>query len=81
MAVTGRFIRSDIGGGFNSNSTLKAANTFAVDVSGYFMSPKHESISGYEGRVKGGWAVQNLGPNLIIQVTKTQDLIFQLWQG
>lgn len=64
MAVTGRFIRSDIGGGFNSNSTLKAANTFAVDVSGYFMSPKHESISGYEGRVKGGWAVQNLGPRL-----------------
>ena len=64
MAVTGRFIRSDIGGGFNSNSTLKPANTFAVDVAGYYMSPKHESISGYEGRVKAGWAVQNLGPRL-----------------
>jgi hypothetical protein len=64
MAVTGRFIRSDIGGGFNSNSTLKPANTFAVDVSGYYMSPKHESLSGYEGRVKAGWAVQNLGPRL-----------------
>lgn len=64
MAVTGRFIRSDIGGGFNSNSTLKPANTFAVDVSGYYLSPKHESISGYEGRVKAGWAVQNLGPRL-----------------
>ncbi|MCG2792258.1 MAG: type IX secretion system outer membrane channel protein PorV [Weeksellaceae bacterium] len=64
MAVTGRFIRSDIGGGFNSNSTLKPANSFAVDVSGYYMSPKHESISGYEGRVKAGWAVQNLGPRL-----------------
>ncbi|RRQ45880.1 type IX secretion system outer membrane channel protein PorV [Chryseobacterium sp. SC28] len=64
MAVTGRFIRSDIGGGFNSNSTLQPANTFAVDVSGYFVSPRHESISGYEGRVKAGWAVQNLGPRL-----------------
>ena len=63
MAVTGRFIRSDFGS-FNSDSNFKAANTFAVDVSGYFMSPKHESISGYEGRVKAGWAVQNLGPKL-----------------
>lgn len=63
MAVTGRFIRSDFGS-FNSNTTFKPANTFAVDVSGYYMSPKHESISGYEGRVKGGWAVQNIGPKL-----------------
>lgn len=64
MAVTGRFIRSDIGGGYNSNNTLKPANTFAVDVSGYYYSPKHESISGFEGRFKGGWAIQNLGPRL-----------------
>ncbi len=63
MAVTGRFIRSDFGS-FNSDSNFKAANTFAVDVSGYFISPKHESISGYEGRVKAGWAVQNIGPKL-----------------
>lgn len=64
MAVTGRFIRSDLGGNFGSNGTLKPANTFAVDVSGYFMSPRHTSISGYEGRVKAGWAVQNIGPKL-----------------
>ncbi|WP_379969141.1 type IX secretion system outer membrane channel protein PorV [Epilithonimonas sp. UC225_85] len=65
MAVTGRFIRSDLGGNFGStDGTLKPANTFAIDVAGYYMSPKHESISGYEGRVKAGWAVQNLGPRL-----------------
>ena len=64
MAVTGRFIRSDISGGFNSNSTLKAANTFAVDVSGYYQSNKHQSFGDYEGRVKAGWAVSNLGPRL-----------------
>lgn len=64
MAVTGRFIRSDLGGNFGGDGTLKPANTFAVDVSGYYMSPRHESISGYEGRVKAGWAVQNLGPKL-----------------
>lgn len=64
MAVTGRFIRSDIGGGFNSDNTLQAANTFAVDVSGYFKSPKHQSFGDYEGRVNAGWAVQNIGPKL-----------------
>lgn len=64
MAVTGRYIRSDISGGFNSNNTLKPANTFAVDVAGYFQSEKHQSFGDYEGRAKAGWAVQNLGPKL-----------------
>ena len=64
MAVTGRFIRSDFSGGFNSDSTLKAANTFAVDVSGYFQSEIHRSINDLEGRVKGGFAIQNIGPKL-----------------
>lgn len=64
MAVTGRFLRSDLSGGFNSDNTLKAANSFAVDVSGYFQSEKHTSFGDYEGRVKAGWAVQNIGPRL-----------------
>jgi hypothetical protein len=64
MAVTGRFIRSDLSGGFNSDNTLKPANSFAVDVSGYFMSPKHASIGDFEGRARGGFAIQNLGPRL-----------------
>ena len=64
MAVTGRFIRSDLSGGFNSDNTLKPANSFAVDVSGYFQSDKHTSINDFEGRVKGGFAIQNLGPRL-----------------
>ncbi len=64
MAVTGRFIRSDLAGGFNSDNTLKAANSFAVDVSGYFQSPKHTSINDFEGRARAGFAIQNLGPKL-----------------
>lgn len=64
MAVTGRFIRSDLGGGFNSDSTLKPANSFAVDVAGYFQSEKSQSFGDYEGQIKAGWAVQNLGPRL-----------------
>lgn len=64
MAVTGRFIRSDLSGGFGSDNTLQAANSFAVDVSGYFQSEKHTSFGDYEGRAKAGFAVQNLGPRL-----------------
>lgn len=64
MAVTGRFLRSDLSGGFNSDNTLKAANSFAVDVAGYFQSEKHTSFGDYEGRAKAGWAVQNIGPRL-----------------
>ena len=63
MAVTGRFIRSDFGS-FALESTLKPANSFAVDVSGFLQTPKHQSFGDYEGRVRAGWAVQNLGPRL-----------------
>lgn len=64
MAVTGRFIRSDLSGGFNSDNALKPANTFGIDVSGFLQTPKFVSFGDYEGRVRGGWAVQNLGPRL-----------------
>ncbi|WP_417429648.1 type IX secretion system outer membrane channel protein PorV [Halpernia sp.] len=64
MAVTGRYIRSDLSGGFNSDNTLKPANSFAVDVSGYFLSPKHQSFGDYEGQARAGFAIQNLGPRL-----------------
>lgn len=64
MAVTGKFIRSDLSGGFNSNSTLKAANSFAVDVAGYYESPVIESFGGRDGRARMGLAIQNIGPKL-----------------
>ncbi|WP_447951286.1 type IX secretion system outer membrane channel protein PorV [Chryseobacterium koreense] len=64
MAVTGRFVRSDLSGGINSDNTLKPANTFAVDVSGYYMSEKHSSLNDMEGRARAGFSIQNLGPRL-----------------
>lgn len=64
MAVTGRFIRSDLAGGFNTDTTLKPANSFAVDVSGYYTSPRFSSIGGYDGKLNAGLAIQNLGPKL-----------------
>lgn len=63
MAVTGRYIRSDLGGSFNTDSTLKPANSFAVDIAGYYSSQKF-SLGNSEGRLNGGFAIQNLGPKL-----------------
>ena len=64
MAVTGRFIRSDLAGGFNTDTTLKAANSFAVDISGYYTSPRFSSFGGYDGKLNAGFAIQNIGPKL-----------------
>lgn len=63
-AVTGRFIRSDLAGGFNTDTTLKPANSFAVDISAYYTSPKFSSFGGYDGKLNGGLAIQNIGPKL-----------------
>lgn len=62
MAVTGRFIRSDL---FNNidDGTVQPANTFAVDVSGYFQTPRHDWNS-FEGRLRAGFDISNIGPKL-----------------
>ena len=64
MAVTGRYIRSDLSGGFNTDTTLKPANSFSVDVSGYFSTPKFTGLGGMENKLNAGFSVQNLGPKL-----------------
>ena len=64
MAVTGRFIRSDLSGGFNTDTTLKPASSFAVDVSGYYSSPKFSGLGGMDNKLNAGFSVQNLGPKL-----------------
>lgn len=64
MAVTGRFIRSDLSGGFNTDTTLKAANSFAVDVSGFYSTPRFSGLGGMDNKINAGFSVQNLGPKL-----------------
>ena len=63
-AVTGRFIRSDLAAGFNTDTTLKPANSFALDISAYYTSPKFSSFGGYDGKLNGGFAITNIGPKL-----------------
>jgi len=62
MAVTGRFIRSDL---FNNidDGTVQPANTFAVDVSGFYQTPRH-SWNNFEGRARAGFNISNIGPKL-----------------
>ncbi|MBW7870371.1 MAG: type IX secretion system outer membrane channel protein PorV [Flavobacteriia bacterium] len=62
MAVTGRFIRSDL---FNNidDGTVQPANTFAVDVSGFYQTPRHD-WNNFEGRLRAGFNVSNIGPKL-----------------
>ncbi|QYN50562.1 MULTISPECIES: type IX secretion system outer membrane channel protein PorV [Apibacter] len=65
MAVTARYIRSDLFNNVdNSSAQTKAANTFAVDVTGYFQSEKSSSFGNYEGRWRAGWGLFNMGPKL-----------------
>ncbi|MDR2122891.1 MAG: type IX secretion system outer membrane channel protein PorV [Flavobacteriaceae bacterium] len=65
MAVTARYIRSDLYNNVdNSSAQTKAANTFAVDVTGYFLSGKNSIFSDYEGRWRAGWGIFNMGPKL-----------------
>ena len=62
MAVTGRFIRSDL---FNNvqESNVQAANTFAVDVAGFYES-ETMSTNNFDGKLRGGFQVSNIGPKL-----------------
>jgi hypothetical protein len=62
MAVTGRYIRSDLFNGLN-DATVQPANTFAVDVAGFYQSPIMYT-NNFEGRFRGGFQVSNLGPKL-----------------
>lgn len=60
MAVTMRYLRSDlkINTGNNDNS---AASTFGVDISGFYQS-EEQAYSDFNGRWRGGFAIQNIGP-------------------
>lgn len=66
MSVSGRYIRSDLFNNVsdNSNSQTKAANSFAVDLAGYYQSDEFSSFADLDGRVRFGWQISNIGPKL-----------------
>ena len=62
MAVTGRFIRSDLFNGVN-DPNVQPANTFAVDLGGYYQSETMDTDK-FEGKLRGGFQISNIGPKL-----------------
>lgn len=60
MSVAMRYLRSDLRlDGVDGDAT--PANTFGVDISGYYQS-EEEAYSDFNGRWRMGFAIQNLGP-------------------
>ncbi|WP_452226105.1 type IX secretion system outer membrane channel protein PorV [Lacinutrix cladophorae] len=60
MSVAMRYLRSDLKlNGIDEDAT--AANTFGVDISGYYQS-EEEAYNSFNGRTRLGFAIQNIGP-------------------
>ncbi|AFL98022.1 type IX secretion system outer membrane channel protein PorV [Ornithobacterium rhinotracheale] len=62
MAVAGRYIRSDLNNN-DQNATTKAANSFAVDVAGFYQSGLM-TIGNINGKLRAGFNISNIGPKL-----------------
>ncbi len=60
MSVAMRYLRSDLRlNGVDGDAS--AANTFGVDISGYYQS-EEQAYADFNGRWRGGFAIQNVGP-------------------
>ena len=76
MGIGGRFISSSLRiPDVNNNSS--AANTFAVDISGFYQGEEH-AYNSFNGRLRYGFNFQNLGPKInydASQVDKTANFL------
>lgn len=62
LAVTGRFLRSDLRiQGVDNDAS--AANSFGVDISGYYQS-EELALADFYGRWRGGFNISNIGPKV-----------------
>jgi hypothetical protein len=60
MSVAMRYLRSDLRLNVGNNDA-SSANTFGVDISGYYQS-EETAYNDFNGRWRGGFAIQNIGP-------------------
>src|SRR5690606_38569534 len=63
MAIAGRFISSNLKLPDNGSEDSKAANAFAVDVSGYYRS-REMAYNSFDGRWRAGFNLSNLGSKM-----------------
>ncbi|WP_372755403.1 type IX secretion system outer membrane channel protein PorV [Mariniflexile sp.] len=61
MSVAMRYLRSDLRLNYDESIDASAANTFGVDISGYYQS-EEEAYADFNGRWRMGFALQNIGP-------------------
>lgn len=71
MAVAARYVRSDL---FNNDGDefTQAANSFAVDVAGYYESDRI-NLNDFDGRIRAGFNVSNIGPKLSYYDSKSDE--------
>jgi Type IX secretion system protein PorV len=62
MGIAGRYVRSDLKIE-SSTGDASAANSFAVDVAGFYQSPEI-AYNEFNGRWRAGFNFQNLGPKI-----------------
>ena len=62
MAVAGRYIRSNLKV-VSDNGDASAANSFAIDVAGFYQS-EEIAYNEFNGRWRAGFNIQNLGPKI-----------------
>ncbi len=73
MAVALRYLRSDLKiQAVDVNA--KAASSFGVDISGYYQS-EEEAYNDFNGRWRGGFAIQNLGPKIKYDEGGTENFL------
>src|SRR5690606_20507355 len=63
MGVAGRYIRSDLKIPTANGDDSNAANTFAVDIAGYYQS-EEIPYNDFDGRWRMGFNISNIGPKL-----------------
>lgn len=74
MAVTGRFINSNLKLPDTGDGDASSASTFAVDISGFYQSDRM-SFSDFDGRWRFGFNLQNLGPKMSYSDKPTGDFL------
>ena len=74
MGVAGRYIRSDLRIPSEFGDDSNAANTFAVDVAGYYQS-EEIAYNDFNGRWRAGFNISNIGPKLKYDETGQENSI------
>ncbi len=66
MAVTGRYIRSDLFNNIGDTETSQThpASSFALDLAGYLQSDLFTGLGDMDARARGGFQISNIGPKL-----------------